>query len=262
MTETTECTEASPTAPWLAVASRLSSLLTVSDQEKTLLAGLDISDRQFPQKSIVFEEGKEQSSLYICIRGWGARYRLLPDGQRQIIDLILPGTLFGATHNGDGEHTTSAEALMDMTIADLDAQAMRSLSKQAPRLASALALCLTEESAHLSERVVSLGRRDAFERLAHFLLEVYYRQSPDDDSSRPTAHIPIPQQEMADFLGLTNVHVSRTMRKMADKGLIAYDDDDVTIRDKQALAECCDFDPARLRASPIPEPIRNALLNL
>lgn len=246
--------------PWEAVAQRLSIIVDLDEDEMAQLAEVSIPARTYTPGQNVFEEGESQDAVYLCMDGWGARYRILPDGQRQVVDLILPGSLFGATSNPYGEYIHSAEALKDLSVAVINTDALRALSGSSPRVAGALAICLGEEATRLSERVVTLGRRDAFERLAHFFLEVRHRLHWRKSEDVVHVRVPIPQQEMADFLGLTSVHVSRTMRKMADQGVIAYDDEYVDILDDAALMEACDFDAERLEASLIPDPVRKALL--
>lgn len=245
---------------WESLARRLSALTYLTEGDRETLAGLALHEKSYGGGENIFEEGDDQNAVFLCLGGWGARYRLLPDGLRQVVDLILPGSLFGGTISPYGEYTHSAEALKDMNVALISVDALSTLSDAAPRLACALAMAMGEEGTRLSERVVSLGRRDAFERLAHFFLELRYRLGGSGAMDMEQIRVPIPQQEMADFLGLTSVHVSRTMRKMADRDLIAYDDEYVEIRDVEALAACCDFELERLQASPVPAPIRRALL--
>ena len=149
---------------------------------------------------------------------------------------------------------------LDTVILPLDFLGV--MAREQPRLALAFTLALSEESSRLAERVVSLGRRDAEQRLGHFFLELRHRLAPQGEADMTDVRVPVPQREVADFLGLTPVHVSRTMRRMQDEGIIDYDDEYVEIIDPDSLAVDCDFDAARLSASPIPEPIRAALLSI
>jgi CRP-like cAMP-binding protein len=249
-----------PTTAWQAVARRLAVLTDLSDDETEFLEDAPIDIRWFAAGETIFTEGAAQECIYLCMAGWGAQFRMLPDGERQIVDLILPGCLFGQFASDDGIHVGAAEALIDLAAAILPTSFLGATGREQPRLAAAFALALGEESSRLAERVVSLGRRDAKMRLGHFFLELRHRLAPEGEAGGTQVRLPVPQREIADFLGLTPVHVSRTMRRMQDAGIIDYDGETVEILDPINLAIECDFDADRLTASQIPLTIRTALL--
>jgi CRP-like cAMP-binding protein len=249
-----------PTSAWQAVARRLAALTDLSDDETEFLEDAPIDLRQLAAGETIFTEGTRQESIYLCMAGWGAQFRMLPDGERQIVDFVLPGCLFGHFANDDGIHVGAAEALIDLAAAVLPSSFLGTMAREHPRLAAALALALGEESSRLAERVVSLGRRGAEMRLGHFFLELRHRLAQVGEADRTEVRLPVPQREIADFLGLTPVHVSRTMRRMQDAGIIDYDGEYLEILDPANLAIECDFDAERLNAAQVPAAIRAALL--
>nr|WP_277347535.1 helix-turn-helix domain-containing protein [Wenzhouxiangella sp. XN79A] len=97
------------------------------------------------------------------------------------------------------------------------------------------------------ERLTSLGRRDAAERLGHFLLEMHHRLRPSANRFR----LPVTQAFLADMLGLTSVHVSRMLSQLRDEGLVDMNDQGVHLLDIDTLRRACDFDPGYLAVDPV-----------
>ncbi len=238
----------------------LAAIADLNDSERSFLQNCDIEGRYYQRGDTVFSEGADHTGLFLCVSGWGARFRLLEDGQRQIVDFIMPGSMFGAQVDKEGRHTVSADALHDLSLAVINELVLREIADKVPSIASRIAIALQDESSRLLERIVSLGRRDAQQRLGHFLLELNERQSAISGIEQSAIRLPIPQQEVADFLGLTSVHVSRTLGQMRDEGLIDYDDREITIMNPDRLAEICEFETHQVNALGIPQSLRRALL--
>lgn len=242
-----------------ALIARLSTVAKLSDAEAAFLEDCAIAPRHLARGEDVFVEGDVPSHIFLCLRGFAARYRILADGQRQIVDFVLPGTLFGSDTDEAGKRLISAEALQDLTVAVIGDSVMHGIARHQPGLAARIAIALSDENVRLLERVISLGRRDAEQRLGYLLLELNERLTSGDKYL--VVKLPVPQQEIADYLGLTSVHVSRTLNKMRDDGLVEIDDSQVTILRPDRLADLAEFDPQQLNVSTIPEPLRRALLD-
>lgn len=246
---------------WREIAGRLSLIDPLSSEQQTVLKECEIPTRSFSRNEDIFVAGDRQSSLYYCRSGWGARYKVLMDGQRQIIDFVLPGSFFGSHVDDDGQHAVSAKALDNLNLAVINDRAISHIADNNLSILSRIVIALAEEDTRLRERVVSLGRRNAEQRLAHLLLDLDERLAmPNQTPGGEIIHLPIPQQEIADFLGLTSVHVSRTMRAMSNKGLIEYDGNCFAIRRPDELAEIAEFEPVHATPVAIPDLLRRALL--
>ncbi|TVQ71433.1 MAG: helix-turn-helix domain-containing protein [Chromatiaceae bacterium] len=94
----------------------------------------------------------------------------------------------------------------------------------------------------LTERIINIGRRPATERLAHFLLEMKVRVCPATNEFA----LPLNQTVIGDALGLSAVHVSRTLRHLREQGWVEMDNGHVCLRDIDALVKLSDFNPAYL----------------
>ena len=103
-----------------------------------------------------------------------------------------------------------------------------------------------QEESILAERVVSLGRRDSFEKLAHALCELDARLSAIGQMRGRTIELPLNQEDFADILGISVIHVNRTFRRLSEEKIAEYRKGAIDLLDKERLAELSSFDPAYL----------------
>ncbi len=116
-------------------------------------------------------------------------------------------------------------------------------------VSSALLGFAFEDHAAMMRRAASLGRRSARGRLAHLICELHERTIAAGIDANGSYLLPATQDDMADILGLTNVHVNRTLKALRNEGLIRLEGRCLTILDLPALARIADFSPAGLPAS-------------
>jgi CRP-like cAMP-binding protein len=115
-----------------------------------------------------------------------------------------------------------------------------------PRLAAAVLWAASSEEAVVVERLVSLGRRDALERTAHFLLELGARLRLVGLATKDGYDCPLSQYHLADALGLSAVHVNRVLRHLREDGLLTFRNGTVTFDDFDQLVHIVDFDMSYL----------------
>lgn len=143
-------------------------------------------------------------------------------------------------------------ALTDVVLAPVSFAKLFSLFARFPRLGTALFWSSACERAMYGERLVDLGRRSAYERLAHLILELLIRLRAaglgDDDSYT----LPLTQELMADVLGLSGPHVNRMIRCLRDEGLATIEGQRVVIQDLPGLSALAGFDERYLTRRPIP----------
>jgi CRP-like cAMP-binding protein len=184
----------------------------------------------------VLREGSRSQYLYTVLQGWGFRYKLLPDGRRQILNYLLPGDLVGLQASLLGEMEHSVEALTAMVLCTFDRDRLRHLYSGFPSLAFDVTWLASREEQMLDENLLSVGRRSALERAAYMLAFLSARARALGIEPSNTVQIPITQQHVADTLGLSLVHTNRTLKKLADRGLIAWRDSTCIVFDPEALA--------------------------
>ena len=185
----------------------------------------------------IMREGECPAGTLAIQSGWAAFARHFPDGRRQIQHLLLPGDIVG---QGRGVTlTASLLALTPVTLVELDppTPAAEPLLERAVRRHAAL---MTQ---HLLNAVARLGRQSAQERFAHLLLELRDRLRLAGLGDGTRFEMPLTQEMLADTLGLTSVHVNRTLQTMRQQDLVSLREREVGLPDVAALARLADYQP-------------------
>ena len=223
-----------------AMVRRLRSLGNPGDADLELLRGLsERRERHGPGEQLVAEAETGVRPRFI-VSGWACRQRLMPDGRRQIFSLLLPGDGFGF---GARPQLASITALT--AVETVDATPVQDAVRRggAPGLARALAASDLLEDALLLDHAVRLGRLTAFERVAHFLLELQQRLEVAGLGDRQRFPLPLTQEIMADTLGLSIVHVNRTLQQLRRSGMIELRSGVAILLEPDSMARLCDYRP-------------------
>lgn len=182
--------------------------------------------------------------------GWAIREKYLLDGRRQIFSFAIPGDFLGLHINFRRVAAYSIRALTDLELALVEPNRILEIYQHYPILASGLSWATAREYNMLGEHAVRLGWRSATERLCHLLLEMWRRLCVVDLSSEttenPLLEFPFSQQDVADTLGLSTVHVNRTFRALKEQEIIDYNNDFVRLNSVEKLSEIAEFDPTYL----------------
>lgn len=200
--------------------------------------------------STILSEGSHSPHLYTVLSGWAFRFKTLPDGRRQILNYLLPGDLIGLQGSILGEMEHSVEALTTMVLCVFQRDKLDGLFEGYPGLGFDVTWLAAREERMLDEHLLSLGRRTAVERAA-YLLAFLYSRAETLGRVKDRLQIPITQQHVADTLGLSIVHTNKTLRKLADKGLIRWLDRSCEIVDPEGLQELADWDGLKERKRPL-----------
>ena len=190
--------------------------------------------------------GNHYDCVYVNHDGWLARYKILHKGSRQIIDFILPGQIFGLQASLFKRSLYSVVTITEVTLSTIPFDMVDNVFERNSTLAKALFWSAAYEAAILGEHLIDAARRSAYERVSHLLLEICVRLNGVHLSDEMTFSIPLTQELIADALGLTTVHVNRTLRALREDKLIATDGHSVTILDFEALSLLSDFENSYL----------------
>lgn len=229
-----------------AFARRLSQLVPLSPDEIAILRDLQSTTRTVQRHRDIITEGRHHGSLFIILEGNGIRYRILHDGRRQIVNIVLPGDIIGILGPFIESTLYSTKALTEMTVSVVTFSRVNALYAAHPRLITKLFWWFSCESAIYAEHLVDLGRRTALERVAHFLLELLTRLQSVGLAQDQSYKIPLTQELIADVLGLSIPHVNRVLRRLREDQLVVVEDQRVTIKDVDSLSELADFEPGYL----------------
>ncbi|MFT5439036.1 MAG: CRP/FNR family transcriptional regulator [Alphaproteobacteria bacterium] len=197
------------------------------------------SDRRFVAAGAeLFAEGETSDNLYVVLSGWLFQHRILEDGRRQILDFALPGAVLGYRAHPTMPFAFSAEAITPAEIAIIPLSRVVKLLHGGCDSAVTLLDAANEALLGAFDTLTDIGRRTAREAIAHFLLRMDRRirrsASPDADGALP---FPLNQEHIGDALGLTSVHVCRTLSKLRCDGLVETGRGHLRIIDTDALSE-------------------------
>jgi CRP-like cAMP-binding protein len=225
----------------LPLAKRLSAFAELSEGDLAAIAALHANLTGIPRGTDLVEEDGASGLVHIVCEGWAARYRVLTDGKRQILNFVIPGDLVGPLLNVLSTARHSVCAVTDLRVASFPMSELDAISRDHPTVARAIHWAGVCEWAMLCEHLVSIGRRGATARIAHLLLELRARLTLVEQASGAAFSLPITQEMIADCLGLSHVHVSRSMRKLSERGLVRFERNRVIIVDNERLVLESDF---------------------
>ena len=208
--------------------------------------GCGARSMKVPKNRDVVIAGSHYESVYAVHDGWLFRYKILHNGSRQIVDFILPGQFFGLQACLFKRSLYSVATVTETSLSIVPLGVVDKVFEQNLELSKMLFWSAVCESAILAEHLIDAGRRSAYERVSHLLLELFVRLNRVGRTEGMTFHMPLTQELIGDALGLTTVHVNRTFRSLRDDKLIAIDAKSITILDFEALSLLSDFENSYL----------------
>lgn len=237
---------------------KLNSYIALSDEERAFLSGLDSGTTRLPARADIVRQGERYGEARVVRDGWAIRHKTLPDGRRQVVNFVLPGDIVGIYCNLFETADHSVTALTPVGLTSFPAGKVVDTFRTFPRLAAALAWSGAREEAMIAERLLSLGRRTALERMAHLIVELLRRLSIVNLAQDGHFTLPVTQEILADALGLSNVHINRTLRRLRESGLIDLNGQRITVKDVQQLAAVGQFDELYLHFIQAPKRLERA----
>lgn len=237
---------------------KLSSYLVLNDEEKAFLAELESNVAHQPARADLQQQGERCGDVRVMRKGWAIRHKALPDGRRQVVNFVLPGDIIGIYCNLFETADHSVTTLTSVEVASFAPERVVEMFRQHPRLAAALAWSGAKEEAIVAERLLSLGRRTALERTAHLIVEMLRRLSQVGLVENERFTLPVTQEILADALGLSIVHINRTLRRLRSSGLIEVSGQKITVSDMQRLAAIGQFDELYLHFVRAPKRLERA----
>jgi CRP-like cAMP-binding protein len=237
-------------APLIAKIERFVALTPV---EKAFLEAMqDEFVRMRPGADIV-SAGHRYRCFFVLNQGMAIRYKVLHDGRRQVLGLILPGDVIGFPGVLFDTALYSIASLGPSIACPIPFTTVFDLFRGHPKLASALFWLVGHEAALFAEHLVGVGRQSAYERVAHLILELLLRLQIIGQADAQSYVLPLTQELMADMLGLSVPHVNRTLRRLREDRLISFDGNRVTCHDVAALSRLADFDTVNFARQRVPD---------
>jgi CRP-like cAMP-binding protein len=194
----------------------------------------------------IVADGTVATQCSVVLSGFACRYKVLPDGGRQISAFLIPGDICDLQNLVIPKMDNGVAALTPCTVAFLSHTAVAHLLERFPGLGLRLWRENAIDTAIARQWITGLGRRSAHQRVAHLLCEIKARSEAVGRCMGTRFEFPITQADLSDAFGLSIVHVNRVLQALRREGLIAMEKRMVHILDWQKLAADAGFDPAYL----------------
>lgn len=215
---------------------KLEKFTRLSQADKDMLARIGGQRvRRFAAREDIIHEGEKPEYINLINEGWACRYKTLEDGRRQVIAFFLPGDLCDLNVFILKEMDHSIAAVTPVVISEISRAAFDEMMMGHPRITQALWWESLVAAAIQREWTVNLGQRDALERMAHLLCELFIRLEAAGCTSDSSCEFPLTQTELGDTLGMSTVHVNRTLQELRASNLIVLKDRTLTIPNLKAL---------------------------
>jgi CRP-like cAMP-binding protein len=230
------------------LAEKLNRFLALSRQELKCLAEMQANPINVKRGRQLTQEGQTGHKAFVLQTGWACSYKLLSDGARQIISFPIPGDIVGLRSVLLRTADHSFSALTDAVVSPVEGTHIMRCVTEFPRLGAALLWAASRDEAMVVEHLVSIGRRNAIERMAHFFMELAERLTLIGQATETEFKCPLSQFVLADALGLTAIHVNRTLRHLRERRLLTLRKGTVIIHDLGALRKLAGFQGGYLNA--------------
>jgi CRP-like cAMP-binding protein len=217
------------------LAKKLNTFVQLSESELRCLAELQTPLVRVERGKELVHEGQTGHVAYILQAGWACSSKLLPDGTRQIITFPLPGDCVGLRSVLLRTSDHSFSALTDVVVSRVEVSRMMRIFNEFPRLGAAILWAASRDEAMVVEHLVSIGRRGAIERTAHFFFELWERLRLIGLTTDNEFTCPLNQYVLADALGLSAIHVNRMLRQLRERKLLTLKEHKVIIGDPSGL---------------------------
>jgi CRP-like cAMP-binding protein len=232
-----------PLAPMVRKLS-LWAEISEADSEKILM--LPCQRRHLDAGQYLVWDGDKPQHTCLLISGFAYRHKSAGNGGRQIMSIHMKGDLIDLQNSLLGIADHNVQMLTAGEVALIPVQAVRDLAFQRPSIGMAMWYETLVEGSIFREWVLNIGRRDARTRIAHLLCEFALRLEVAELGKATSYELPITQEQLADAVALTSVHVNRTLKKLELDGLITRTKRIITIVDWKDLVKVADFQPRYL----------------
>jgi CRP-like cAMP-binding protein len=226
--------------PLIRKMERMSAL---SDEEKSAIEDACSRVRTFGPDEDIVHHGERPSDCNLILDGFACRYKLLHEGKRQIMSFQIAGDICDLQSFVLGVMDHHIGTLTRCTVALIPHRTLLEITERYPRVARALWTDTLIEASVFSEWLTSLGRRPAYQRIAHLICEVMVRLDAVGLVDNGSFAWPVTQAEIGDALGLSTVHVNRVLQQLRGDGLITFRGNTLLIHDWDALKKAGDFNP-------------------
>lgn len=185
----------------------------------------------------ILMEGSNAPQLFTCLSGMGLRDKVLPNGERQVINFVFPGDFIGLQAGIMGEMGHSVEARTHMRLCVFNRSEFWQFFRAHPSRAFDITWLAAMEENFLGESLATVGQRSAIQAISWALIKIFERGTALGMVTNNHMELPYTQRDLADALGLSLVHTNKTLGKLKDRQLASWADRVLQINDLAALCD-------------------------
>lgn len=222
---------------------KLSHGAELTDEDRARLLHVCSHTRQVGPRQDIIQEGDRPDEVHLVLSGFACRYKLLKDGRRSIMALLVPGDFCDLHVAILGQMDHSIATLSPCTLVDIPRRVILDLTLNRPRIAHAMLWATLVDEGILREWLVNMGLREADRRMAHLFCELLLRLRAVDLADERSYELPLTQNDLSDLLAMSEVHVNRTLQVLRGDGLITFRKQRLTIPDVERLKRFAEFTP-------------------
>lgn len=230
--------------PWAIKMEQFTSF--TAEERERLDALIAFKQRELGAQEDIIADGAHSDHCHVLLTGLACRYKILPDGERQIMAFLVPGDLCDAEIFILKKMDHAVGTLTASTTAMIHATEMKKLLREVSSLSEALWWGTMTDLGVLRERIVDQGRRDASERIAHLLYEMLVRYRVSGAAEGYSMDFPITQADLADATGMTPSHANRVLQRFREDGLIELRNRTLTVTNPARLKSLGQFNATYL----------------
>ncbi|MDP9898398.1 Crp/Fnr family transcriptional regulator [Variovorax ginsengisoli] len=227
------------------------AFLPLAHEQLRLIEAFRTGEREVDAGGAIIHEHRRSTQLFTLYSGWAFRYKTLSDGRRQILGFLLPGDFIGLQDEFADGQTHGVEAVTGATLCTFSRDRLWEMFKAQPKLGYDITWLAAREEKLIDDNLVTAGRRNASERVAMLLMQLYRRAERAGMIKDGWVEFPFNQQHIADALGLSLVHTNKTLRRLQRLGLHKLDNGWLRILEPHALEALGDYFERPLRAVPL-----------
>ena len=221
---------------------KLAGLVDLTRGDVAALEGATANPRRYNARQDLIREGDETGPMFVVLEGWICRYKILPNGTRQIMAFLMPGDACDLHIKMLAEMDHGIQAVTPAVVATVSRVEMESMMHEHRNIARAMYTAQLVDEGIMRAWIVSMGRRSSLERVAHLICELYLRARTIGLTHDGDFALPLSQLVLADALGMTAVHINRVLKELRLAGAMALARGSVTIMDAGKLVQIAGFD--------------------
>ncbi len=214
---------------------------SMDEQDQRAILALPHVLRRMEAAQYIVREGDKPTHCCLVVSGFSVRHKLVEGGGRQIVNIHIAGDMVDLQNSLLTVSDHNVQTLTATEVALIPKEALVELAFTRPAIGRALWLETLVEASIAREWIANVGRRNARARVAHLLVEFAYRLDAVGIGEECNYQLPMTQEQLADTVGLTAVHVNRTLMALDAEGLTARSKRSVKINDLKRMAEVADF---------------------